>query len=117
MFLNIALSTYIMAGIGKEIIRRISLTDLVEEEHSKGSKMIAEMDANKKVKQIHRVGLFARTGSRTLLRCIGDGWVAFGAYASVQDPENLPKYAGIGALAFAGAYLVDYLVYDRYRIL
>lgn len=116
MFLNIALSTHIMAGIGKELIRRISLVDLVEE-HSKGSKLIKELDADKSVKRLNHLNLLARIGSRVLLRCIGDGWAALGAYAAVQDPENLPKYAGIGTLAFAVTYLMDYLVYDRHRIL
>lgn len=116
MFLNIALSTPIMPGIGKELIRRISLVDLVEE-YSNYSKLIKEMEADKLVKRIIQVNLLARTGSRTLLRCVGDGWVALGAYTAVQDPENLPKYVSIGALAFAVTYLMDYLVYDRYRIL
>lgn len=116
MFLNIALSTYIMTGISKELIRRISLVDLVEE-HSKFSKLIKELDATKSAKRINQVNLLARTGSRAMLRCIGDGWAAFGTYAAVQDPENLPKYVSVGALAFAVTYLMDYLVYDRYRIL
>ncbi len=105
-----------MAGIGKEIIRRISLVDIVEE-HSKCSKAIKELDASKTAKQLNQVGLLTRTGSRAMLRCIGDGWAAFGTYAAVQDPENMPKYAAIGALAFASTYLVDYLIYDVFLTL
>ncbi|MEK6970033.1 MAG: hypothetical protein AABW48_06425 [Nanoarchaeota archaeon] len=105
-----------MAGIGKELLRRISLVDLVEE-HSLSSKAVKELNITKTAKRLTHLTLLARTGSRAILRCIGDSWAAAGVYDAAQDPENLPKYMGIGALAFAVIYLMDYAVYDRYRIL
>ena len=100
-----------MNKLPKEILRRITLIDIVED-HKLCKDLIRDLETDKTTKFFYHTNNFLRAAQRTTLRGIGDLWLILGTYASVQDSENLPKYALTGTLFFATTYLLDHGIYE-----
>ena len=103
----------------KEVGNRVALIDLVED-YEKVNVLIDKADLENKLKQskyVHKISYAARTGTRMLLRTIGNinGILAGWYVSTVTDSDSLGLIAGLTTASTL--YLLDYLAYDKANIL
>lgn len=113
-FLYILKKAAYMANLLKEIGRRVSLYDIVEQS-TETDKILSNLDNDPK-KYALRFEYLSRHACRAMLRMTGNLEIALGAYfgytAASIDPEQVPKSV---ILAAGGVltYLADYVIFDK----
>ena len=102
-----------MTGLLKEIGKRVSLYDIVQQAEE-ADKLVEAAD--KSEKYILKAQYLTRHASRVMFRMIGNIDVALAGYlgynAASVDPEQVPMCVllGIGGVL---TYLADYTLFDR----
>ncbi len=85
--------------MAKEAARRIALMDILEELKKDG----------------YKPAPLVRAATRATIRIMGDLELALvTTYAVTTQAENTAKYMALGALGMAGAYVMDYLLFDQF---
>lgn len=103
-----------MVNILKEIVRRVTLYDIIEQS-TEADKILHKLDNHNKEYAL-RFEHLTRHACRIMFRMAGNLEIALGAYfvytAASVDPEQIPNSV---LLAAGGVltYLVDYAIFDK----
>ncbi len=100
-----------MVNLLKEIVRRVTLIDILEQS-KEADKYVQTIEDETERYCFSRDNLI-KNAIRVTSRVIGDLHALIGiAYSSVAvsaDPDNLYKYAAFGSLGMAGFYVLEHL--------
>lgn len=101
-----------MIKLLQEIGRRAVLQDLLEESKEADASFQTIDDTNERYKR--NFNYLVRNASRATIRIlIGDGSMLAGIVASSYDSDNLLKYMAMGSATLVGAYIWDYVLFDK----
>jgi hypothetical protein len=98
-----------MANIPKEIVKRVTLTDLLEGV-KEGKEFLNPLDEGR-MKSSLTAAVYVRNVFRGLIRLGGDAALLYGVHEAYQTQDT--KQVLYGTAMFLTAYLLDHWIYDR----
>ena len=98
-----------MVNLLKEIARRVTLLDILEE--SKQADKFFQTIADEDKRSWYSFKYLTRTACRVTTRLlVGDGVALAGIAASSMYSDN--RWVTMGSATFVAAYLIDYILFD-----